>query len=563
MTTVENPLDWLEARLAAAGAGDEVGVRAPDLPDGESDVVALVRHREWRDSPAGRRVLDDALDADGCRVVRRDGARIRCRFDDAVLDDLARRLEAGGPDPLRTRSLGEGRAWVVNFIDPNTTKALHIGHLRNIAVGQSLACAAEAGGVAVTRQVRVGDYGRSVGEAMAGYLAYGDGRTPDSAGMAGDQLVGDCYARFVAALGPQPEAVPADAALTREGYVARDVADELLERWHDGDEAAQRLFYELRQWVLDGHDATYARLGVRVDRTLFESELLDRCDAIEEEGLARGFLRRAESGALVYDTGDPDYERYLLSRSDGFPTQHLRYLATWSATRDLYDGARTINVLGIEWRHMVRYTARLVAELHPPGERHPHKDIEHEMVVSDSGVIKSSKGNAVLIEDILDEIADCEAMAQLQKRHGHVGPDDVAPLVALARFLGDPVHRRITMRPDAFVDPAGPGWLLAEAWGRAWDPSYDGDPAPDLGGDPAYRFLVVRSAVHRRLLANCIDREEVLPLVRYHLHLARWFVGATVTPPLARVMRSVLGEGLVALGLHPTGVPRVLDRQPA
>ena len=561
MTAVDNVLDWLDARLGSAGAGDEVVASIPDRPDGETDAVLLVRHAEWGSSEAARRALAAVVDSGESRVLQRDGVRVRVRFDESLLEALATRLESREPDPLRTRGLAAGRSWVVNFIDPNTTKALHIGHLRNIAVGQSLGCVAEAGGIDVTRQVRVGDYGRSVGEAMAGYLAHGEGATPETSRMAGDRLVGECYSRYVADLGPQPDVPYEDTALTREVHVAKDEADELLARWTAGEDEAVQLFETLRRWVLDGHAATCERLGVRVDRILFESELLDRAEAIVEQGLEEGFLRRAESGAIVYDTGDPEYERFLLCRTDGFPTQHLRYIATWSSTRDLYEDAHTINVLGIEWRHMVKYTAAIIAELHPPAERHPEVDIVHEMVVSDSGVIKSSKGNAVLIEDILDEIVACEAMAQLQKRHDRVTPEEVAPLVALARFLADPVNRRITMRPDAFVDALAPGWLLAEAWARAWEAGSDGPPDPDLD-DGDYRFLVLRSSVHRRLLANCIDREEVLPLMRFHLHLARWSTEVASSPRLDRAMRSVIGEGLVALGLHPTGVPRLADEQP-
>lgn len=555
MTTMDNVLDWIEQRLAGVDPSADTLATVPDRPDPGSDTHLLMRHRGWETTDAGRRALDHLAATGECREVGREGNRILLRVDDGALEGLAARLEEGGADSLRTRELRRGRSWVVNFIDPNTTKALHIGHLRNIAVGQSLACAAEAGGVAVTRQVRVGDYGRSVGEAMAGYLAHGGGRTPESSAIQGDHLVGDCYSRYVAGLGPQPETPAADAALTREGHVARDAADELLARWREGDAEVVRLFQDLRRWVIEGHEATYARLGVEVDRTLFESELLHHGEAIVDLGLERGFLRRAESGAVVYDTGDPEYERFLLVRTDGFPTQHLRYLATWSSTRHLYHGARTINVLGIEWRHMVKYTAEIVAELHPPEERHPHRDVVHEMVVSDSGVIKSSKGNAVLIDDILAEIAGCEAMAELCRAHGRVTPEEVAPVVAMGRFLADPVHRRITMRPDAFTSDAGPGWQLARAWLRAWDPAHDGPPDPDLD-DADYRSLVVRSSLHRRLLANAIDQEEVLPLVRFHLHQARWFCGVPPVPPLARAMRSVLGEGLVALGLHPTGAPR-------
>ena len=552
----DNLLDWLDARIALAGATGELTATLPALPAGGRDATLIVQHPAWGASDEASRAIGLLAADGGCHVLGRKRNRVNVRFADDLVEELAARLETAPYDPLRTRGVGAGRAWVVDFVDPNTTKALHIGHLRNIAVGHSLASLAEAGGVDVTRQIRVGDYGRNMGEAMAGYLAHGEGRTPSSTGVPGDRLIGECYARYVATLPPRPDGPPADAALTREGHVARDDAERLLERWREGDEEVVRLFRTVRQWVLDGHAETYARLGVRIDRTLFESEHLDHASAMVEHGLETGLFRRAASGAVVYDTGESEYEQFLLVRPDGFPTQHLRFIATWSATRGLYDGARTFNVQGSEWRHMSRYTERILRETIPhPHQRHPSTDVTYEMVVAASGVIKSSKGNALLLDGILDDVVASAAMTELVRDHEHVRPDEVAPSVALAHFLTRPLGNRIMIEPGAFTDPAGPGWQLARAWARAWDPRYDGPPAPAVD-ESDYRFLAVQSSLHRRLLAHCVEQEQVLPLVRFHVNLANWFTATTPTAPLARLARTVLGEGLVALGLHRTGRPR-------
>jgi arginyl-tRNA synthetase len=559
VTVPDNLLDWLDARISLAGATDELSVALPKLPTGGRDATLIIRDPAWGASDAASQALESIVATDECRVVGRKRDRVHIRLADHLLEEVAAELERKPEDPFRTRQLASGQAWVVNFIDPNTTKALHIGHLRNIAVGQSLASLAEASGISVTRQIRVGDYGRNMGEAMAGYLAYGDGRTPRSTGLPGDRLVGACYARYVASLAPQPDATPADAALTREGHVAQDAAERLLERWREGDEEARRLFSDVRQWVLDGHAATYDRLGVTVDRTVFESEHLDHASAMIERGLEAGLFRRTADGAIVYDTGDPEYERFLLVRPDGFPTQHLRYIATWSATRRLYDEAHSVNVQGSEWRHMGKYNERILREMiQIPDERHPATDIIYEMVVSKSGVIKSSKGDALLVDDILDEIIASAPMNELQRRHERVVPDELAPLVALSYFITRPVGQRMMIEPGAFTDPAGPGWQLARAWAEAWHPAFDGCPAPAVD-EADYRFLVVHSSLHRRLLARCVAQKQVLPLVRLHVRLASWFTTTTPTAPLARAMRSLLGEGLVALGLHPTGAPCAAD----
>ena len=51
------------------------------------------------------------------------------------------------------------------------------------------------------------------------------------------------------------------------------------------------------------------------------------------------------------------------------------------------------------------------------------------------------------------------------------------------------------------------------------------------------------------------DHQEILPLLRFHLHLACWFNRIIPTPRVAQRSDRCSARGLVALGLHPTGVP--------
>ena len=105
------------------------------------------------------------------------------------------------------------------------------------------------------------------------------------------------------------------------------------------------------------------------------------------------------------------------------------------------------------------------------------------------------------------------------------------------------------MSLDELLDPRrNAGWALAQAWARVCDPRHDGDPDPEPE-DSGYRFVLVQSQRHRRLLAKGVGELDLLPFVRFHYHLTRWFAGVQATPRIARAMRGVLGEGLGALGL--------------
>jgi len=543
-----NALDGLDGRLHELGAQRALVAIVPFRP-ACVDVRLERRDAAWADSPAGRTALA-ALGAAG--------EPLGTRFADDRLAQLGETLERGESDPLATRAVAGGARWVVNFGDPNTTKALHVGHLRNVAIGNAVASAAAALGADVVRQSRVGDFGRSMGEAMAGYLAYGDGRVPSATGRAdakGDRLIGECYLRYVRSLPARAAATadPAldgDAALSRERVVHRDTAEQLLERWSAGDPRVVRLFDDVRRWVVDGHAATYARLGVRVDRTLFESDYLAHAERLVQAGLACGAIERGADAATLYPTGEEAYPQLLLHRRDGFPTQHLRYVATYDATRPLLDGARSVAVFGSEWRGLIRSCAALLARLRPGEQVHPTDNLMHEMVLGDGGAaVKSSRGGALLVDDLLERVVEAHPVAGLARRHGRVDAERLGRIVLLGFFLGRPLQERMTVTLGELLDDRrNVGWALAQAWARACDPRHDGAPDPEPG-DAGYRFVLVQSQRHRRLLARCVDELELLPFVRYHYHLARWFAGVQATPRLARALRGVLGEGLAALGL--------------
>lgn len=551
-----NLLDLLDALLASYGADGALMPVVPFRP-ADTDVEIKLRTRPWRTAPEGERAFAALVRMrEPVAFTSSDGGDgFSVSFADDRLAQLGATLERGGPDPLATRQVARGRRWVVNFGDPNTTKALHAGHLRNVALGNALASAAEALGSDVVRQSRVGDCGRNMGEAMAGYLRHGEGRTPERHGVKGDHLIGDCYLRYVQGLNGRRASASdgGDVALSRERTVHRDAAEELLARWRQGDPVARRLFGDVRRWVTEGHDATYARLGVRVDRTLYESDYLEHAEALAERALAAGVIERVPSGATMYPTGEASYPRMLLHRRDGFPTQHLRYVATYDATRPLLAGARTVAVYGAEWRSLTRYCEAILTRLNPGEEIHPTDDHMHGMVVTDAGVVKSSKGGAPLVDELLERLAASGPVVALERRHGRRDAAELTRIALLGFFLGRPLRRRVALALDELLDARrNVGWALAQAWARAWDPRYDGPPDPDPE-DPDYRFALVQSQRHRRLLAKGVDQLDLLPFVRFHYHLTRWYAGVRTTPRLARAMRGVLGAGLGALGLAGEG----------
>ncbi|QMW01290.1 arginine--tRNA ligase [Spirosoma foliorum] len=85
---------------------------------------------------------------------------------------------------------------MVEFSSPNTNKPLHLGHLRNNFLGDSVSKILAANGYDVVKTCIVNDRGVHICKSMLAYRMFGNGETPESASMKGDHLIGKYYVRF-------------------------------------------------------------------------------------------------------------------------------------------------------------------------------------------------------------------------------------------------------------------------------------------------------------------------------------------------------------------------------
>ncbi len=239
----------------------------------------------------------------GTLTHREDGVELR--LDDSWIETTGAALEAGGGDEAELVDLARRERFSVQFWDANATKALHVGHLRNLAIGNALAAALEQAGAEVERRSIISDAGRSMGEAMAGIIRSGHHTSAWPEGdQKSDHFVGLCYADYVAAGGFSEEGIDErEDSLTRELRMQNDAADELLKRVMAGEGEALELWFKTRAWVISGQRKTLARLGVAFDRVFFESDFLEEGSALTERGLREGTLTRREDGVVLYATG--------------------------------------------------------------------------------------------------------------------------------------------------------------------------------------------------------------------------------------------------------------------
>jgi arginyl-tRNA synthetase len=532
-------------------------LRAPYRPHQRFDLMLVPRVEGWRENGSALAALERIEALPWVAAVERGERQTWLRLDDGWVAERGAELEQGAEAVAGCGDVAAGRKFALNFWDANSTKALHIGHLRNLALGNALGNAlAEAGGEIERRSI-ICDIGRSMGEAMAGVVRSGKYPQGSENGVKSDHFVGYCYADYVkngangAALGLAQDH-PADS-LTREVDVQDDSADELLQRVLNGDQTALELWSQTRAWVISGQRKTLARLGIHFDRVFFESDFLPEVVELTELGLQEGTLEKRVDGTVIYMTGREELEEMPLVRSDGVPTQHMRALAYWLADTGL-DGTTSVQVCGQEWFAHVTCRRQLMSELvHTSNGNgfHPYHDIFHGMVAREREKIASSKKDALLIDHLVEWIdeqleADPER-ARIQA--AHPSPEKVAAQVALGYFLLHTATKRVDFEPEKLLaDDKALGWDMARA--RAREGSASGAASGKPAEDPDYRFAVVQAETYGRLLGRVAGDLKVAPLARYASHLSRWGLEEERPPHVRRVLGSTLDRAARGLGLE-------------
>jgi arginyl-tRNA synthetase len=272
-----NLFDYFEDLPALDGASAPWAARAPRRPQPGYDLKLTARAPDWQSDAVSLEALAQIEREPWVDAVVRDGDAVRLRIADDWIEMAGAALEAGGSSEAPLSDLAQGQRFSVQFWDANATKALHVGHLRNLAIGNALAAALAQAGAQVERRSRISDMGRAMGEAIAGVMQSGRHAQGWSDGdEKSDHFVGMCYAEYVATGGLLAAGEPeqAEDSLSREVHVQNDAADEVIKRVLSGEREAVELWYKTRAWVIAGQRKTLARLGIAFDRVFFESDYL-------------------------------------------------------------------------------------------------------------------------------------------------------------------------------------------------------------------------------------------------------------------------------------------------
>ncbi len=283
---------------------------------------------------------------------------------------------------------------VIEFASPNTNKPLHLGHLRNMALGESVARILNFSGNNVVRTSINNDRGVHICKSMLAYRKLGNGATPESTGKKSDHLVGDYYVLFSKKAAEDPS--------------WNEEAQQLLLQWEAGDGPVRDLWKTMNRWALGGFAQTFALFGIRFDKEYFESDIYTFGKEIIREGLVRGIFSTRSDGAAVVDLEAEKLGEKVLLRSDGtsvYIVQDL-YLAVLKNKEFAYD--RSLYVVGNEQEFHFAVLKAIFKKLgYAIADKIHH--LSYGMVELPEGRMKSREGTVVDADDLIHETAGLAA----------------------------------------------------------------------------------------------------------------------------------------------------------
>lgn len=327
-------------------------------------------------------------------------------------------MEKNHKDEFFGRKEVSGDSVVVEYSSPNTNKPLHLGHIRNNLLGWSVSEILKANGENVVRVNLVNDRGIHICKSMIAWKKWGEGCTPESTGKKGDHLIGDFYVMFDKHFKEEVKSfLPAnfdeldDDAKEKAKAEAENKSPlmqetrEMLRQWEAGDPEVRQLWEMMNNWVYQGFDVTYKRLGVSFDKIYYESQTYLLGKSTVMEGLKNGVLYQRDDNSVWCDLRNEGLDEKLLLRRDGTSVYMTQDLGTAQLRYGEYHPKKLIYVVGNEQNYHFDVLKRVLVRLgFAWGD-----DIEHlsyGMVELPSGKMKSREGTVVDADDLMDEMVE-------------------------------------------------------------------------------------------------------------------------------------------------------------
>ena len=374
----------------------------------------------------------------------------------SFLDKVKNDLKYGHIEPKNNADL-----IMVEYSSPNTNKPLHLGHIRNNLLGYSVSQILKANGNKIVKTQIINDRGIHICKSMIAWKSFGENKTPSDYNLKGDQFVGRFYVLYNQEFNTQVKSLIEDGQTEEFAKTNAPIyikAKDLLKKWESNDKEVRDLWSRMNNWVYDGFENTYKKLGVDFDSYYYESETYLLGKKIIKEGVSKGVFYSKKDGSVWVDLRPDGLDEKLLLRSDGTSVYMTQDLGTaFQRFIDYPQISGMVYTVGNEQDYHFKVLFLILKKLGYSWSNNLFH-LSYGMVDLPSGKMKSREGTVVDADDLIHSMQN--SAMQISEENGKIQDVENPQKLFLQIGLGalkyfilkvDP-KKRILFNPKASFD---------------------------------------------------------------------------------------------------------------
>lgn len=278
---------------------------------------------------------------------------------------------------------------MIEFACPNTHKAFHIGHLRNICLGESLIRIQESQGASIFRSNYQGDIGMHVAKCMYGIQESQElfQKTETLSAQDKAKFLGQAYANGAQAYEKKDEAKKNIHIINKELYTQTN-------------QKLMQMHIQSRNWSLEYFEEIYKRLNTHFDTLFFESQTWKIGKDLIEKNIGTVFVE--SNGAIVFEGENYGLHTRVFISSEGNPTYETKDIGLAYLQQKAFNFDTNIHLVGNEQSEYFKVLFQ-VMDLIWPGMKKQQEHLSYGMVRLTSGKMSSRTGDVITAEWLINE----------------------------------------------------------------------------------------------------------------------------------------------------------------
>jgi arginyl-tRNA synthetase len=285
---------------------------------------------------------------------------------------------------------------MIEFSQPNTHKAFHVGHIRNTSIGESLSRLYEFQGNKVIRANYSGDTGMHIAKWIWCYKTFHN----EEDLVDDEEWIASIYVDAVKRLEENPDF-----------QLEVDAINRLLETREDKE--INQLWDKTRKLSIESWKKIYKELNTRFDKYYFESEVEKRGKEIAQN-LVKQKIAIISDGATIMDLQKYNFGVWVLLRKDGTVLYSAKDLALAEKKFKDYEIDKSIYLVADEQQLHFQQLMKTL-ELMNFKELKKCQPVHYGLVRLPTGKMSSRTGQNILYSEFMEDVMGY-AKEEIKKR---------------------------------------------------------------------------------------------------------------------------------------------------